>query len=96
MYEDYCLLQYLNMSTYEYYTDAAGAAIPIELYHTIPPWSSRASSPVSHALAVELNRPTVTVDCHGVFVYFAPWHLFCSCVAFLSFRSLYPRLYLTT
>ena len=29
------------------------------LYHTTRPWSSRASSPVTHALAVVLNRPTV-------------------------------------
>ena len=35
---------------------AAGAAVPIELYHTTPPWSSRALSPVAHALAVVLNR----------------------------------------
>ena len=59
MCEDCCLLLYLDMSTYEYSTGAAGAAVPIELYHTTPPCSSRASSPVTHAFAVVLSRRTV-------------------------------------
>ena len=32
------VLLHLDMSTYEYYTGAAGAAVPIELYRTSPPW----------------------------------------------------------
>ena len=67
----------------------------IELYHTTLPWSSRAPSPVTHALAVQLNRPTVTLLSRCVcFCSFG--HLFFSCVAFFAFSLflLYPRMYL--
>ena len=41
-------------------TAAAGSVVPTELYHS-PPWSSRAPSLVSHALAFELHHRTVTL-----------------------------------
>ena len=55
-------------------TGAAGAAVPIELYHTTPPWSSRASPPVIHVLAVVLNRRTVRLlgcVCFSSFCHFS-------------------------
>ena len=66
-------------------TGAAGAAVPIESYHTTLPWSSRASSPVTRALlaVVELNRPTVktAVSVCLLLLLLSP---FCSCVAFFA------------
>ena len=73
-YEDCCLLLYLDRSNYKYWC-AAGAAVPIQSYHTTLPWSSRASSTITHAPAVELNRPTV--------------RLLSRCVCLCSFRHLF-------
>ena len=71
------LLLYLYRSTYCYTsTAAAGSAVPIELYH-IPPWSSRALSRVSHALAFELHHRTVRLSRYVCSLVF-----FCSCLAF--------------
>ena len=66
----------------------------MELYHTTPAWSSRASLPVSHALGVELNRPTVRLSrcvcfCSSFVIFLLVNRLFC----FFS-PLLYPRLYL--
>ena len=58
---------------------------------------SRASSPVSHALTVELNRPTVRLS-RVCLLFLLLCHFFCSCVAFFAFSLaplLYPQLYLT-
>ena len=63
----------------------------LQSYHTALPWSSRAPSPVTHALAVQLNRPTVTLLSRCVcFCSFG--HLFFSCVAFLPFHSFFCTL----
>ena len=62
-----------------------------------PPWWSRASSTIRHALAVELNRPTFRLS-RVCLLFLLVCHLFCSCVAFFPFSLaplLYPRLYLT-
>ena len=73
------VLLYLDMST-----GAAGAAVPMESYLTTLPSPSRAPSPVTNALAVELNRATVRLLPRRVcFCSFG--HLFFSCVAFFPF-----------
>ena len=89
-----CCTRYLYMSTYEYWCCWCCCTY-IESYHTTLPRSSRASSPVTDALAVELNRRTVRPLSRCVcFCSFR--HLFCSCVAFFAFSllSLYPRMHL--
>ena len=67
-------------------TGAAGAAVPLESYHTTLPWSSRASPPITYALlaVVELNRPTVRLLSRCV-CFCSFFHLFCSCVALFAF-----------
>ena len=58
---------------------AAGAAESIGLYYMTPPWTSRASMPVTHALDVVLNRRAVRLlrcvclcfFCHYLFLFVA-------------------------
>ena len=65
------------MSTYEYWCCWCCCTYSLESYHTTLRWSSRTSSSVTHALAVELNRPTV--------------RLLSPCVCFCSFGHLFSR-----
>ena len=86
IYEDCCLLLYLDMSTYEYWCCWC-YTFRVVLYD---PWPLRAPSPVTHAVAVELNRRTVRLLVSVCLLLFAPMVTFFSRVSlFLPFHSFF-------
>ena len=95
MYGDCCLLLYLNMSTYEYYTGAAGRTYRVVPYDPSLVVASFVAS-LSRSCCWADHRPTVRLS--RVWLLLLLCHFFWSFVAFFAFSLaplLYPRLYLT-
>ena len=73
---------------------AAGAAEYIGLHYTTPPWSSRASLPVTHALGVVLNRRAVRLLPCVCLCFFSSLSILVCRLIFFFTMLLHPRLHL--